>query len=418
MRYKFEGSNNRIASPSDHVWQSLLSKAYEVGDHPICLCNDRNPPMYLSKFSDEYVLKRMPGTGALHASHCDSYEPPIELSGLGELLGTAIIENTKLGTTTLKIGFPLRKMPGRAAPVANPDASVSSVKAEGKRLGFRSLLQYLWAEAGFNRWTPKMQGKRNWVVIRKYLNEALNVSMVKHLSLSESSFLPHRWLEETDPKFIENEMRRKERWIKASQFDSNQKELLLLIGEVKNISESRFGYSMAIKQIPHIPFYMDADVHRKLLKHFEGELTLRNAFPGGHLMVIGTFGINESLTAKFEELALMYVDENWLPVESMGDAALTSLLVKQERTFVKGMRYNLSIHKPLASAVLSDTGPKPTALYLTPSEVNQSNFINEQTELIANSDMDSWIWKLNEPLPNLPQLQGNSYSNEGAGHEH
>jgi hypothetical protein len=56
MRYKFEGSNNRIASPSDHVWQSLLSKAYEAGDHPICLCNDRNPPMYLSKFSDEYVL--------------------------------------------------------------------------------------------------------------------------------------------------------------------------------------------------------------------------------------------------------------------------------------------------------------------------------------------------------------------------
>ena len=135
-------------------------------------------------------------------------------------------------------------------------------------------------------------------------------------------------------------------------------------------------------------------------------------------MVIGTFGINDSLAAKFEELALMYVDENWLPVESMGDAALTSLLVKQERTFVKGMRYNLSIHKPLASAVLSDTGQKPTALYLTPSEVIQSNFINEQTELIANSDMDSWIWKLNEPLPNLPKLQGNSYSNEGAGHEH
>ena len=135
-------------------------------------------------------------------------------------------------------------------------------------------------------------------------------------------------------------------------------------------------------------------------------------------MVIGTFGVNQELTPKFEELALMYVDENWLPVESMGDAALTSVLVKQGRTFVKGMRYNLSIHKPLASAVLSDTGLEPTALYLTPSEVNQSNFINEQSDLIANSDMDSWIWRLSDPLPNLPQIQANTHSNKADSHEH
>jgi len=359
--------------------------------------------MYVAKLSNTYVLKRMPGTGYLHTAHCESYEPPSELSGLGEMLGTAIIEDPNLGTTTLKLGFPLQKIPGRLAPTPNSDASVASVKADGKRLGFKSLLHYLWESAGFNRWTPRMKDKRSWGVIHKYLLEALSLSLVKQLSLSQTAYIPPRWTDESSPIAIENEMRRKERWIKAAQFEEGKRQLLILIGEVKDISESRYGFAMAIKQIPHVPFYLDADLHRKLTKHFENELTLRSAFPNGHLMVIGTFGVNDALTPKFEELALMYVDSNWLPVESLAEAALTTLLVNQDRSFAKGMRYNLSNQKPLASAVLSDADQLPVALYLTPANATPI-FIEAQQELINSSNLKSWIWDLNQSIPALPPL--------------
>jgi len=46
--------------------------------------------MYIAKVGNRYIVKRMPDTGQLHSPDCDSYEPPAELSGLGEVLGSAI----------------------------------------------------------------------------------------------------------------------------------------------------------------------------------------------------------------------------------------------------------------------------------------------------------------------------------------
>jgi hypothetical protein len=57
----------------------------------------------------------MPNTGYLHAPSCDSYEPPPELSGLGDVLGSAIKENTDDGLTVLKFDFSMSRSPGRAA---------------------------------------------------------------------------------------------------------------------------------------------------------------------------------------------------------------------------------------------------------------------------------------------------------------
>ena len=51
----------------------------------------------------KYVMKRMPNSGSTHRPDCAAYEPPAELSGLGEILGTAIQENIKEGTTTLNL---------------------------------------------------------------------------------------------------------------------------------------------------------------------------------------------------------------------------------------------------------------------------------------------------------------------------
>ncbi len=73
--------------------------------------------MYLAKVHGTVVIKRMPDTGGAHAPSCDSYEPPPELSGLSQVAGTAIQEDTETGLTTLKFDFSLTKVAGRAAPV-------------------------------------------------------------------------------------------------------------------------------------------------------------------------------------------------------------------------------------------------------------------------------------------------------------
>jgi Protein of unknown function (DUF1173) len=62
----------------------------------------------------------------------------------------------------------LSKGPTKTIPTGNGEEK-NSVKTDGNKLSLRGTLHYLWEQAGFNKWSPGMAGKRNWFVIRKYL---------------------------------------------------------------------------------------------------------------------------------------------------------------------------------------------------------------------------------------------------------
>ena len=103
----------------------------------------------------------MPDTGMVHAVRCPSHQPPEALSGLGQVLGNAINEETESGITALRLGFRMAKSDcNAAAPVAANDSEADSLTADGARLSMRAVLHYLWQEAGLTTWTPGMAGKR------------------------------------------------------------------------------------------------------------------------------------------------------------------------------------------------------------------------------------------------------------------
>ena len=103
-----------------------LQQARSVKLRPSCLCQSSGVPMYIALLGEHLVLKRMPNSGKDHAPDCDSFEPPQELSGLGQVLGSAIREDPDAGLTTLKLEFSLTKAPGRAAPVPGEAAPAVS----------------------------------------------------------------------------------------------------------------------------------------------------------------------------------------------------------------------------------------------------------------------------------------------------
>ena len=83
----------RYYDPAEAARQKELAIMHASKKRPICHCRNPGIEMYIAKIEDHYIVKRMPETGGLHSPTCDSYEPPAELSGLGEVLGTAIKEN-------------------------------------------------------------------------------------------------------------------------------------------------------------------------------------------------------------------------------------------------------------------------------------------------------------------------------------
>jgi hypothetical protein len=54
--------------------------------------------MYVARHS-LFVVKRMPDSGSTHHPGCPSYEPEARQSGLGELVGEAVLESSGAGRT-------------------------------------------------------------------------------------------------------------------------------------------------------------------------------------------------------------------------------------------------------------------------------------------------------------------------------
>jgi hypothetical protein len=175
--------------PEDSDFQEALAAAHASRHRPLCLCRPAGLEMYVARVGSGFVLKRMPDTGGTHAPECASYEPPPELSGLGELKGTAIVEDPTAGVTSLKLDFALSKGASRSITPAAGDGG-DSVASDGSRLTMRGLLHYLWDQGEVTRWEPSFAGRRSWAVVRKQLLMAAHGKVARSRPLQDQLYVP------------------------------------------------------------------------------------------------------------------------------------------------------------------------------------------------------------------------------------
>jgi len=382
---------------TDEKFPSYLAAAYTKGIRPQCMCKSPGVDMYISKVGSLHVIKRMPNTGGNHDVSCESYEPPAELSGLSQVSGTAIAEDTASGITTLKFDFSLSKT-GNKPPQSSASGDSSSVKTDGTKLTILSTLHYLWEEAGLNRWVPNMANKRSWAVVRNNLLKAVEGKQAKGNQLSSVLFIPETWSTERKTELAAY---RESVFQKVSSIEKGARKLMILIAEFKSVEAGRQGFVLKVKHMPDFSFNMPDDLVNRFNKRFYAELLLSNADDSGHPIVIATFSVSGAGGASIEEISIMLVDNDWLPYESSIEHVLLQSM--KNRRFTKGLRYNLSKRSPLASLIATDTGDKPTPLYIIPSSADD-DYRSRLNELIDNSSLaQAWIWDAaTGEMPPLP----------------
>jgi hypothetical protein len=401
MKHSYLIGGNRVCADAAG-FETAIAAAHASKDRPLCLCMDPGIPMYVAALANRHVIKRMPNTGSRHSPECESFEPPPELSGLGEVNGTAIIEDADTGVTSLKLDFSLTKTAGRAAPVAT-GREADTVRTDGTKLTLRGLLHYLWEEASLNRWSPAMEGKRKWYVVRKALVGASCAKSAKGQALGARLFVPETFSTEHKQEI---ERRRADSLAQLYTSTGKQRELMLLVGEVKAVTQARYGFKVVIKHLPDCAFMLDEQLARRMEKRFKDELALWNADESTHLIVIATFGIGAAGMLAIEEMAFMLTSADWIPVESVHDLQLVSALTQAGRRFTRGLRYNLASDRPVATAVATDTRPAPVAMYVVAPGATDGHTAALQA-LIEESAFPSWVWQVGAaPLPALPALLG------------
>ncbi|MCX4151048.1 MULTISPECIES: DUF1173 domain-containing protein [Paraburkholderia] len=390
--------DGRKFSDADHGLQAALARVHHSAQRPLCLCTHPGVPMYVAKVDGHFQIKRMPDSGARHAAECESFEPPAALSGLGEVLGHAIKEDVNDGLTTLRLDFALNKIAGRAPP-APSGAEPGSIKAESAKLTIRSLLHYLWDSAHLTHWNPRMAGKRSWATVHKYLLRASEGNVTKGMQLASTLYVPEPFYLDRKAEIVQ---RRAALISAADKSNRPGQKLFIVIGDLKEITEARYGWKMTLKQVPDFPFMISTDLNNKL-KVFRPELDLWNAYGSeAHFIVIATFGVGSTGVAQIEEMSVMVTNEQWIPFSNVHEKELIDSLIAGGRRFVKGLAYNLPKSRPLACAVLTDTQPTDTAIHLVPANAPES-YQTALADLIESSrDLAHIQWISGEVLPAIP----------------
>jgi hypothetical protein len=388
-----------IVDDEDPEFASFLDDVYRARQRPVCLCVDHGVPMYVARTGEMLVIKRMPLSGGDHDPQCPSYEPPYELSGLGPLIGGAIQLDPANGLAALKLDFSLSKR-GAQKATAGPAQNKGAVKNEFKKLSLRALLHYLWHQGGLTEWTAYWVGKRHWFQVRSHLLDAATTMTVKGDALAGRLFVPETFRLD-DKAGIEQRRALALADIRAPA--SGSRKLMLLVGEVKEFAPARSGHKIVIKHMPGFPLMIEDGTWRRLQSRYAAQLELWQANQAFHLIVIATFGMTQSGIAGIDEIALMTVTQQWLPIENADEQQLVERLARVSLKSVKGLRFNLSSGQPLAAVTFPQRRPSPAALYIVPADADEDFEAALADMIAARSDVEPWIWRVADgEMPALP----------------
>lgn len=390
-----------IVEDDDPEFNAILGEAYRLRDRPICLCCDKGASMYVAKIGEQLVIKRMPLSGGEHDPQCPSYEPPYELSGLGPLIGGAIQLDPANGLAALQLDFSLSKR-GAKKVTGAPTQYEGPVKNEIRKLSLRALLHYLWHQGGLTEWTAHWAGKRHWFQVRSHLMDAAATMTVKGGALVERLFVPETFRLEDKAVIVQRRALALED-IRAPA--SGSRKLMLLVGEVKEFASARSGQKIVIKHMPGFPLMLEDGAWRRLQSRYAAALELWQANEAFHLIVIATFGMTPSGIAGIDEIALMCVTEQWLPIENAYEQRLVESLARLSLKSVKGLRFNLPSAQPMAAATFPHHRPSPVALYIVPPDADGDFKVALAEMIAARPDVEPWIWRVAEgEMPVLPVL--------------
>jgi hypothetical protein len=398
------GGRRLEAGSADFV--QAIAAAHSARERPRCLCLLDGVEMYVARLAGVcgsagagYIVKRMPGTGSQHAPDCPSYEPPPEVSGLGQVLGSAITEDPATGETTLKLDFAMSKLVGRSTMPTVGDEG-DSVASSGAKLSLCGLLHYLWHQAELTHWRLGFAGKRTWGTVRSHLLQAAANKIARGDTLRSRLYIPEVFsVDQRDAIGA----RRATQWSSAIAKPGKPLRLMLLIGEVKEIVPARYGFKAVLKHVPDHAFAMDEQMYRRLGRRFESELALWGAADDIHMVMIATFSVAPSGIPTIAELSLMPVTRQWLPVEDAFEKQLVEKLVGDGRSFIKALRYNLDAARALACATLTDCGRSAPLLFVVPAGFEDC----ERHLQLSDPSTPVWLWRpSSEAMPVLPPRQG------------
>ena len=390
----------QVISADDPQLQEALAQVHEMPERPRCLCVPGGVEMYVARHR-LFIVKRMPDSGSAHHPACQSYEPESQQSGLGELVGEAVLE-TEPGRVELRVDFPWARVLGHSV-LRGEAQEVAEIGVPRRRMSLRALMHFLFERAGFNRWSPAMAGKRNQGVLRKYLLEAAEEIMVKGVPLAERLYIPEPFSENSK---VEAAQRRREKLAVLRPRDG-QTPLAVVIGEYKSSEATAQGHRVWIRHMPNAPLLIAGRTWERIERVCAPLFEARDVDIGHsvRLVMAALICARREHTYEIDSVSLMLTSEQWIPIEGVHELPLIDALVAQQRRFVKPLRYDARSAAPFPNALLLDAGPSPVPLHVVSPFMAPRERDAKEKAIRAEKAM-VWTWRTDVPMADFPRRGG------------
>lgn len=399
-RYFIRG---HVFKVGDERLQGALAQVHESSERPRCLCVQGGVEMYVARHA-EFVVKRMPGTGHLHHATCISFEPDAAESGLGELLGEAIIEHAP-EQVEIRTAFPLARVAGRPIPRGTPFDEPAAVGAPRKRMSLRAVLHFLWDRAGFNRWYPAMEGRRSQAVIQRFLTTAAKGITLKGSTLEERLYVPEQF-RVSDAEEIGQRRRRKLALLMSPGADVALK-MAIVVGQLNGVESTAYGRKLTIKHMPDVPLHMDGKAWEKAERGYNTTLQAIDADVERkpRIVLAALIYAKREHLYQVDSLTMMLVTDQWIPLDGMYELPLIEALQQQGRAFFKPLKFDAKTAAGFPNVLLLDAGTQPSPMHAISPFANATDRAAKD-KTIGLCASRPWVWETDKPLPAFPAKGG------------
>lgn len=264
-------------------------------------------------------------------------------------------------------------------------------------------MHYLFEQAGFNRWVPAMEGRRNQGTLHKHLGRVAESTIVKGDRLSARLYVPERF--DWDQKAAISERRREKLKALYGSGDSALRRLALVVAQLKNV-EPGVGANRKLRllHVPDAPLIIDEKLWDKAARVFVSELEeLDVAEEMRPRLIVGAliFARREG-TYQVDTLSVMPTTRDFIPIEGAHELALLDRLRSEQRRFIKPLRYDDKDTYPTA-LLLDCTTPagKPYPLYVL-SRFQDEKLVESKRHAARALGEHVWIYTSGDDMPALP----------------
>ena len=249
-------------------------------------------------------------------------------------------------------------------------------------------MHLLLQRAGFNRWYPRMQGKRNWFVVRKHLLAVAHEIETKSARLADILLIPEPFSLEDAAAIAKRRTRAMA--VLLSPGEDVQFKLMLVLSELKEFSATDVDYRIVLRHMPDCPLYMQRKAGERFKKVFEREdeawAHQRSAEQSGQadtsrlrFLFCGLIYAKREGVYFVDTATLVMLSSTWIPLDHPYEQLLIDELVRHERRFLKPLRFESKQGATFPNAVLLDTGDAETPLdIVTPFMSDRDRTLKQQ----------------------------------------